>query len=97
MITSAVKSRQRQREAWTLEQLVHKRAVAMGVAIDTSTTNTYGSTLNSYLEFCCLHKFPIEPTADTLSFFTVYMCHHIRPSSVDSYLSGCRAFAPVVT
>lgn len=95
MITSAVKSRQRQREAWTLEQLVHKRAVAMGAAIDTSTANTYGSALNSYIEFCRLHHFPIEPTADTLSFFTVYMCHHIRPNSVDSYLSGiCNQLEP---
>src|SRR5260370_27449066 len=31
---------------------------------------------------------PICPTADTLSFFTVYMCHFIRPSSIKSYLSG---------
>ncbi|KAJ7125748.1 hypothetical protein C8R43DRAFT_1135075 [Mycena crocata] len=68
--------------------LVHKRAVAMGAAIDRSTANTYGSALNSYLEFCRLHGLPIEPTADTLSFYTVFMCHHIEPRSVDSYLSG---------
>ncbi|TDL28529.1 hypothetical protein BD410DRAFT_682895, partial [Rickenella mellea] len=35
-----------------------------------------------------LHHFPIEPTPDTLSFFVVYMSHHISPQSVASYLSG---------
>ncbi|KAF7371787.1 RNase H domain-containing protein [Mycena venus] len=83
-----VKSRQPAREAWTLERLVHMRAVAMGAAIDTSSAPTYGSALNSFIEFCCLHRFPIEPTAETLSFYVVFMCHHIRPDSVDSYLSG---------
>ncbi|KAH9848303.1 hypothetical protein C2E23DRAFT_708753, partial [Lenzites betulinus] len=33
-----------------------------------------------------LHHFPIDPTAETL--YATYMCHHIEPSSVDSYLSG---------
>jgi hypothetical protein len=60
----------------------------MGAAIDNTTAHTYGSALNSYLEFCRLHSLPIEPTADTLSFYTVFMCHHISPNSVDSYLSG---------
>ncbi|KAJ7780685.1 hypothetical protein DFH07DRAFT_949913 [Mycena maculata] len=46
MINSRVKSRQPQRQAWTLEQLVHKRAVALGAAIDASTANTYSSALN---------------------------------------------------
>ncbi|KAI0737012.1 hypothetical protein BC629DRAFT_1265215, partial [Irpex lacteus] len=41
------------------------------------------------------HQFPIEPTPDTLSFYTVYMCHHIKPASVDSYLSGiCNQLEP---
>ncbi|KAJ7504723.1 hypothetical protein B0H11DRAFT_2221461 [Mycena galericulata] len=30
----------------------------------------------------------IIATEDTLSFFTVFVCHHISPKSVDSYLSG---------
>ncbi|KAJ7678398.1 hypothetical protein B0H17DRAFT_1161347 [Mycena rosella] len=30
----------------------------------------------------------MEPTEETLSFFVVYMCSHISPDSVDSYLSG---------
>ncbi|KAG2738749.1 hypothetical protein P692DRAFT_201675228, partial [Suillus brevipes Sb2] len=35
-----------------------------------------------------LHSFPVEPTADTLSFYIVYMCQHIQPRSVECYLSG---------
>jgi hypothetical protein len=35
-----------------------------------------------------MHGFSLEPTPETLSFFTVYMSHHIKPDSVDSYLSG---------
>ncbi|KAJ3882197.1 hypothetical protein F5051DRAFT_309257, partial [Lentinula edodes] len=35
-----------------------------------------------------IHNLPVEPTPDTLSFYTVFMSHHISPNSVDSYLSG---------
>lgn len=35
-----------------------------------------------------MHSFPLDPTPDTLSFFVVYMSHHIEPRSVGSYLSG---------
>jgi hypothetical protein len=38
---------------------------------------------------------PVEPTAETLSLYTVYMCHHIKPDSVDTYLSGiCHQLEP---
>ncbi|KAF7341605.1 hypothetical protein MSAN_02057800 [Mycena sanguinolenta] len=76
------------RKAWTTAKLVHERAIALGYAINKSTCLTYTSALNSYINFCTLHKFPIEPTEDTMSFFVIYMCHHIKPDSVDSYLSG---------
>ncbi|KAG2743561.1 hypothetical protein P692DRAFT_20666066, partial [Suillus brevipes Sb2] len=35
-----------------------------------------------------LHHRPIDPTPDTLSYFTVWLSHHIEPRSVDNYLSG---------
>jgi hypothetical protein len=35
-----------------------------------------------------LHDLPVEPTPETLSFYTVYMCHHVNPRSVNTYLSG---------
>lgn len=96
MITSGIRSRQpRSRVAWTRERLVHERALALGQAIDTSTWTNYSSALNSYLNFIRLHDFPVEPTPDTLSFFAVYMSFHIKPDSVDTYLSGiCQQLEP---
>ncbi|KAI0323361.1 hypothetical protein GY45DRAFT_1216373, partial [Cubamyces sp. BRFM 1775] len=47
-----------------------------------------------------MHTFPLDPTPDTLSLFATYMCHHIEPRSVDTYLSGIcselEAFFPAV-
>ncbi|KAF8804719.1 hypothetical protein BYT27DRAFT_7259194 [Phlegmacium glaucopus] len=65
-----------------------ERAIAIGHAIDTTTLKLYNSALNSYLSFVRIHEMPVDPTPETLSFFTVYMCHHINPKSVASYLSG---------
>ncbi|KAF8995139.1 hypothetical protein BDZ89DRAFT_1106146 [Hymenopellis radicata] len=65
------------------------------LAIDISTSATYDSHLNSYLNFCTLHHFPVEPTPDTLSFYVVYMCANIKPRSVASYLTGiCNKLEP---
>ena len=95
MIDSGVKSKQKRRVAWARERLLRERAIALGQAIDISTWKNYGSALNSYLTFVRLHNFPVEPTADTISFFTVFMCHHIKPDSVDTYLSGiCQQLEP---
>lgn len=81
-------SRQPTRQPWTHERLVRERAIALGHAIDRSTKSSYNSGTNSYLAFCHLHHRPLHPTPETLSFFTVFMCHHINPKSVDNYLSG---------
>ncbi|KAF8234150.1 putative retroelement protein [Tricholoma matsutake] len=55
----------------------------------------YGSALNSYLSFMHMHNMLVEPTANTLSLYTVYMFHHIKPDSVDTYLSGiCHQLEP---
>jgi hypothetical protein len=75
-------------QPWTHEHLVHERAIALSHAIDRSTKSTYNSATNSYLTFCHLHHRPVDPTPETLSFFTVFMCHHINPKSVNNYLSG---------
>lgn len=71
-----------------METLLHERALALSNSVDISTSNSYGSALNSWLAFVHMHHFPVEPTSDTLSFFIVYMSHHIRPKSVKTYLSG---------
>ena len=88
MIRGSRRSRQPVREAWTRERLVHEQAIALGHIIDKSMLSNYSSALNSYLKFVKLHDLPVEPTPETLSFFTVYMCHQINPRSVNTYLSG---------
>jgi hypothetical protein len=82
------KSRQPVRSAWSLDRLIHERSVAMGNSIALRTAATYSSALESYLNFCRIHDLPAEPTPDTLSFYVVFMCHHIKPQSVLTYLSG---------
>ena len=57
-------------------------------ALNNSTMTTYNSHLQSYLTFCKLHVFPLELSADMLSFYIVFMAHHIKPNSVSQYLSG---------
>jgi len=95
MIQSTIHARQPHRIAWTWEHLLREQAIALGQAINNSTWKNYGSALNSYLNFIKLHDFPLKPTPDTLSLFTVYMCHHIKPSSIATYLSGiCQQLEP---
>ncbi|KIK58508.1 hypothetical protein GYMLUDRAFT_170968, partial [Collybiopsis luxurians FD-317 M1] len=76
------------RRPWTIEELVQGRNITLGLATDTSSRRTYTSHLNSYIAFCSMHNFPLDPTPDTLSFFVVYMSHHIEPRLVGNYLSG---------
>lgn len=95
MIQSLRRSRQPAREAWSRDKLLRERAIALGQAIDSSTLSSYSSALNSYLSFVRLHDLPVEPTPDTLSFFVVFMSHHIDPKSVSNYLSGiCQQLEP---
>lgn len=90
MISLSLLSNRRQPpwKHWSEERLNREQAIALGYIINPRTRLAYSSHLLSYLSFCKHHKFPIEPTPDTLSFYTVYMCHHIKPKSVSSYLSG---------
>lgn len=88
MILPAPSSRQPTRVAWTCECREYEHTIALGSAIDLSTVATYMSALQSYIAFCNLHSFAIDPTPNTLSLFTIFMCHHISPRSVSSYLSG---------
>lgn len=90
-----IRSRQPARQAWSRDRLLRERAILLGLAIDKSTLKTYSSALNSYLTFVRMHDFPVEPSPDTLSFYAVYMSHHINPRSVTSYLSGiCHQLEP---
>jgi hypothetical protein len=83
------------RETWTHERLLRERAIAIACAVEPSSATSYSSAVNSYFNFCTTHSLPVEPTPDTLSFFAVYMAHHIKPKSVLSYLSGiCNQLEP---
>ena len=95
MIRSGILSRQPACAAWPHNRLLREHAIALGLAIDTSTLKNYSSALNSYLSFVRIHNFAVEPTPDTLSFYTVFMSHHIKPRSVSTYLSGiCQQLEP---
>ena len=95
MITSNLPSRQPHQEVWSHERLQHERAIALGHSINTTTWRNYSSALNSYLDFVKKHQFNVEPTAETLFFYTVYIAHYIKPDSVDTYLSGiCQQLEP---
>ena len=82
-------------EPWTHDRLMREHAIAIANAIEPSSASTYSSALQSYIDFCSAHSLPNEPTPDTLSFYAVYMSHHIRPRSISSYLSGvCSQLEP---
>ncbi|KIY53834.1 hypothetical protein FISHEDRAFT_32525 [Fistulina hepatica ATCC 64428] len=89
------RARQPPRAPWTFSRLQMERAVAIGASIDISSAATYNSALQSYITFCRAHTFALDPSPDTLSFYVVYMSHFIKPSSVNSYLSGiCSQLEP---
>ena len=80
--------RQPSRLPWPMDRLLRERAIALGNTIEPATLRTYNSALTSYLTFIRAHNLPTSPTEDTLSFYVVYMSHHISPRSVTTYLSG---------
>ena len=84
-------SRQPHRDAWSMECLINECSISLGYSLDMFSFGTYTSALNSYLTFCNLHRLPVDPTPDTLSFYVVILSSHIKPDLVNSYLSGiCR-------
>jgi len=88
MLTLPDKSRQPSQVGWSCERLTHECVIAFGYALDNLTLITYNSHLQSYLSFCKLHSLPLDPTPDTLSFYVVFMSHHIKPISIMQYLSS---------
>ena len=80
--------RQPSRLPWPMDRLLRERAIALGNTIEPSTLRTYNSALTSYLSFIHAHNLSTSPSEDTLSFYIVYMSHHISPRSVATYLSG---------
>lgn len=76
------------RVPWSQERLEQEQSIALSAVLEAASHASYSSALNSYTDFCSQHNFPLEPTPETLSFYVMYMCHHIQTKSVKSYLSG---------
>lgn len=76
------------RTRWPIERLTHERNIAVGSALALSSNSACNSAVQSWIRFAKLHELPLEPSAETLSFYIVYECFYIEPRSVNSYLSG---------
>ncbi|KAF8992323.1 hypothetical protein BDQ17DRAFT_1392858 [Cyathus striatus] len=55
---------------------------------DHSTVLNYSSVLNSFISFCHVHHFPLNPTPDTLSHYLIYQSHFLASSTLSTYLTG---------
>lgn len=98
MIKITPTSRHPKWDAWMMDHLINEHSITLGYSLDTSSFGTYTSALNSYLTFCNLHNLPVDPTPDTLSLYTVFLSTHIKPDSVNSYLSAiCWQLEPFFT
>jgi hypothetical protein len=81
---------------WSCECLEYEQSIALGTVLEPASHASYSSALQSYMDFCTHHNFPFNPTPDTLSLYVVYMCHHLKPKSILSYLSGiCNCPQPI--
>ena len=87
-VYDATMSRQPLQEAWTIDWLNSELAINLGLAIGCSTHESYVSAPNSYITFCHIHGFKIEPSQQTLAYYVTFQSSHINPRSIDSYLSG---------
>src|SRR5260370_13266503 len=94
-IQAGVRAHQPKRAAWTLDHLQSQQVIYLSNCLDASTKVSYQSGFNSYLAFCNLHNFDLEPSPETLSFFIAFMVRQSGPSgktlsirTITSYLSG---------
>ncbi|KDN34124.1 hypothetical protein RSAG8_12785, partial [Rhizoctonia solani AG-8 WAC10335] len=91
LVPASHRARQPHRSAWLIDRLRHERAIALGFVLETRIQHVYNSSTDSWLSFCKLHGFLNEPTAETLSFYAVWMCgaeNPVKLSTVIGYLSG---------
>lgn len=61
---------------------------ALNNAWDISTRRNYVSHFKSYVSFVRIQNLDIEPNEHTLALYIVYMSQFIKPSSVETYLTG---------
>jgi len=95
MSVAHARSRQPARTAWSNERLLPERSLAWVTLLNTLCLSPTHPTFNHISRSAKLHDRPIIPTINTLSFYVVFMCHHINPKSVTAYLSGiCNSLEP---
>jgi hypothetical protein len=80
--------RQPIRQPFPMVKLRRLLGLALENTWDVSTRKVYRSHLISYLQFVKAHKLNLEPTEDTLALYIMYMSNHIKPTSVEVYLTG---------
>lgn len=81
-------SRKPRRQAFSLSRLNCLLQHVLRSAWDPSTRSAYRSHLRSYSDFVLLHHLPFEPNPHTLALYIVFMSQHIKPTSVEGYLTG---------
>lgn len=77
-----------ERPAWSRAQLVATRAQLLQNALALRSKSAYGAAFRSYMRFCEIHNFSLQPTTDTLTFYIAYMSSYVQPHTVATYLSG---------
>lgn len=77
---------------------MREQVITLGMALEMSTRDVYNSGTRSYLNFCKIHNFSIEPTPDNLSNFVLWICiadPPVTPATASGYLSGiCNDLEP---
>ncbi|KAJ3532167.1 hypothetical protein NMY22_g7856 [Coprinellus aureogranulatus] len=83
------------RPVWSLVDLQRERSRLVDLTVAASTSHSYSSAFDSYLDFCQRHNLDFAPTPDVMSLYISYMSSYINPRSVASYLSGiCHCLEP---
>lgn len=86
----------RRREPIPAPELRRLLGEALQSAWDPATQRAYQSHLNSYLDFIELHNLDPEPSPLTLALYIVFMSQSIKPTSVESYLTGITHYLSAV-
>lgn len=76
------------RQPFPMVKLQRLLGHALENAWDVSTQKTYHSHSKLYLQFVKSDNLNLESTEDNLALFIIYMSNHIKPTSVETYLTG---------
>lgn len=74
--------------SWLQDTLKAWRAHFLLNSLAPSSRLSYDAALHSYIHFCNIHGFPLNPTPDTLSFYLTFASFYVKPNTLTTYLSG---------